>query len=115
MQTTGRISRNTEGGIPWSAETLNVGNEIVCRSCKATITADQVKVWHNLPSDYWAEMMDFWHCHKPNPETGGVQMYEDMSKAYAATNRLAARSGIGLVNTPCFIIFPGDCPTLHVS
>lgn len=27
-------------------------------------------MWKDLPSGNWAEMMDFWHCHKPDPEGG---------------------------------------------
>ena len=116
---TGRVRERSpysaEDEVPWSAERLDANSKAACRFCKATIIAGQIKFWRNLPSDHWIEMMDFWHCHKPNSEIEGSQIDEDASKAYIASDKLTVRSGVGLVNTSCFMVYPGDFPTLQVS
>ncbi|ODQ66537.1 hypothetical protein NADFUDRAFT_41176 [Nadsonia fulvescens var. elongata DSM 6958] len=56
--------------IPWSASYLRkmaVSPDFRCIETKdCVIERDCVKIWKDLPSENWAEMMDFWHCHKPN-------------------------------------------------
>src|SRR5690606_5003164 len=40
---------------------------IYCANCNATLVENgKVSAWKDLPSKNWAEMMDFWHCHKPD-------------------------------------------------
>lgn len=41
-----------------------------CSHChKTLIQESQVQQLNDLPSESWAEMMDFWHCHKPSDDT----------------------------------------------
>ena len=107
--------QSAEEELPWSADTLDTQSDFVCRLCKDAVVVGHLKVWRNLPSEHWAEMMDFWHCHKPKSEIGGLLVEEDKSQAYAASNKLTARSGVGLVNTLYFFVCPQDCHAFKVS
>ena len=109
------VAKGAEEDVPWSAETLSAQSDFVCRSCKNAVLVGCLKLWRNLPSEHWAEMMDFWHCHKPNPEVGNSLVEEDNSKTYAASNKLTARNGVGLVDTLYFVVCPQDCPAFQVS
>ena len=52
---------------PWSANDMDSSSSLTCRACFSTIIeAGKIKTWQDLPSANWAEMMDFWHCHKPD-------------------------------------------------
>jgi hypothetical protein len=38
-----------------------------CHNCnKLLLDSEDVTVVNEMPSEIWAEMMDFWHCHKPH-------------------------------------------------
>jgi hypothetical protein len=42
-----------------------------CKCCKSKlISLEIIATWKALPSETWAEMMDFWHCHKPSDDDG---------------------------------------------
>lgn len=42
-----------------------------CKSCESKlISSETITTWKALPSETWAEMMDFWHCHKPSDDGG---------------------------------------------
>lgn len=37
-----------------------------CDGCSSTIiSSNSCKSMHDMPSEFWAEFMDYWHCHKP--------------------------------------------------
>ncbi|OCL11743.1 hypothetical protein AOQ84DRAFT_286583, partial [Glonium stellatum] len=83
----------------------------------------RVKGWRDLPSENWAEMMDFWHCHKPSEHHdhghghGGLGHGEEAgkSKGYAASNRLRAIKGTGFVDLGAFLVREEDCEGVKVS
>lgn len=55
--------------VPWSADGLTSETSMFCKACQSSILGPgRVKVWKDMPSENWAEMMDFWHCHKPHEE-----------------------------------------------
>lgn len=37
-----------------------------CAGCGAEIINSKQKKFLDMPSEFWYEMMDFWHCHKPH-------------------------------------------------
>lgn len=37
-----------------------------CKSCNHKLIDSLLRSFFDLPSELWAEMMEFWHCHKPN-------------------------------------------------
>lgn len=124
--------------VPWSAADLVNDVDIVCRKCRAIILSkDNLGEWRDLPSENWAEMMEFWHCHKPTIAKGDKEETKvkgghanesngscDHSKAsddhlasrgYGANSAISARSGIGFVDLTKFLFFGEDCRGVTVS
>jgi hypothetical protein len=100
---------------PWSARTLTPEVQISCSNCQTTIVErGRVKVWKDLPSENWAEMMDFWHCHRPHvPQSHDAQ--GALKKGYAADSKLALLPGVGMVDHGHFVLHPGDCVGVEVG
>ena len=101
---------NSVNIVPWSASGLSSGTCLACKNCKAVIIPGPMHAWKDLPSDSWAEMMDFWHCHKPDytPSSSAT------SKGYSAGDKIKSRPGIGLVDTTAFVLAEEDCDALVV-
>ena len=104
-----------EGGnvIPWTANSLTAETEIRCRYCDCVIVErGRIQQWKDLPSEGWAEMMEFWHCHKPHEphedQTGAA------SKGYAAGSNLAIERGVAMADAMNFLFHPRDCMNLTV-
>lgn len=97
---------------PWSAGDLDSSSSLACRTCSTTIVeANAVKTWQDLPSANWAEMMDFWHCHKPDVpkmEQNG-QESRLVEKGYGANASFRAQKGIGKVDLMTFLFSKEDC------
>lgn len=118
---------NTEGAVsneaPWPARNLKEDTEFRCRSCEALfLRKGTVRSWKDLPSENWAEMMDFWHCHKPDiPETNknghAGYSHEDhnANRGYGANAKFTARSGVGFVDLTTFLVAESDCSGIEVS
>lgn len=104
---------------PWSAKKLSRDIAIVCRQCKnILVERGTITCWKDLPSENWAEMMDFWLCHKPNhkhaPGDGeGENLTE--KKGYGANNRFIAGSGTGFVDLTYLLLNPENCRGVKVS
>lgn len=120
--------------VPWSAADLNVEVDVVCRKCRSVIlTKEKLKQWKDLPSENWAEMMEFWHCHKPITANGDKEDYGDTdshtdgpasskasddplaSRGYGANMAITAQSGVGFVDLTNFLFYGQDCRGLMVS
>ncbi|OTB10542.1 hypothetical protein K445DRAFT_242346 [Daldinia sp. EC12] len=102
----GRYTLSTAGDqpVPWSATDLLPESPITCRTCRATIVKPGViKVWKDLPSENWAEMMEFWHCHKPH-DHGHKHDDGHTSKAYGANSSISAQDGVGFVDLSSFLL-----------
>ncbi|KAI9819501.1 MAG: hypothetical protein M1827_006949 [Pycnora praestabilis] len=104
--------------VPWDAKTLEAATEVSCRHCnKCFIPAWSIREWKDLPSENWAEMMDFWHCHKPSDhdyEHGEEDDHHSSSKGYAASNRLVAERGVGFVDLCYFLLLTTDVASVEV-
>jgi len=98
--------------IPWPASRLTSETKIACQSCGNSLTAD-VTVWKDLPSGGWADMMDFWHCHKPSTRNGTDDSVGS-TKGYAAANDLGPQTGVGLVDISHFLLNESDCIGIQV-
>jgi len=97
----------------WSATHLDSGTRVHCKNCGTLVSGDKIHVWKDLPSEAWAEMMDLWHCHKPEePETNSDDA--PAQKGYAAGSKLIAQVGVGLVDVMSFLLSEHDC-TVEVS
>ena len=119
--------------VPWTAADMSPSTRIRCRSCDTTFLnpeiglnipekenkAPKIWAWKDLPSGNWAEMMDFWHCHKPDPHEGDAKSeataalkIEEQNaevKGYGASSRVEAIPGTILIDTATFLLTTSDC------
>jgi hypothetical protein len=99
--------------VPWDGVSLSKaeGVEIRCKNCEGVVLKrETVKEWKDLPNENWAEMMDFWHCHKPDEHHLHDHTHEvGEQKGYAAGNRLKAALGTGFVDLTSFLFKEEDC------
>lgn len=99
----------------WPASELSPETQLACQSCKRIIVKQSVSTWKDLPSEDWAEMMDFWHCHKPDIK-GAAEVLSDASvKGYAASNTLEPSPGTAFVDTMHFRLASSDCTGIEVG
>lgn len=123
---------------PWTAEEMSASTRIRCRECEHVFldssliskSVDQGTgqnitpgwIWKDLPSGNWAEMMDFWHCHKPDPHEGHEKEEKDsareieeqtaQTKGYGADSHVVAISGTVFVDVATFLLAEADCTGL---
>ncbi|KAI9370715.1 ubiquitin-conjugating enzyme E2-binding protein [Aspergillus egyptiacus] len=119
--------------VPWAAGDMSGFTKLRCRRCDGVILdepasasasappeSDKEKwgwIWKDLPSGNWAEMMDFWHCHKPDPPEdhgsgGAPRQVEDVNsniKGYGASNQVLASPGTVLVDVATFLVSEQEC------
>lgn len=102
----------TQNDVPWSACDLDAKVEVICGTCDAVvIKRESIKDWRDLPSEGWAEMMDLWHCHKPDEHEHDNA---GQGKGYASNSKLLAKCGVGLVDTLGFLLSEEDCSNIKV-
>jgi hypothetical protein len=112
--TSPRDSQSGETVIPWTATSLSQQVELQCKTCHAQILPrGQIQTWKDLPSEGWAEMMEFWHCHKPNEPHD--HEHQTDKKGYSADSTLAITSSVGLVNATSFVFAADDCKNIKVG
>jgi len=106
--------QSSETLIPWTAASLSHNVKLCCRNCHAVFLPNsRVQAWKDLPSEGWAEMMEFWHCHKPNEPHNHEQQTD--KKGYSAESKLAITPSVGLVNATSFILAAADCDNIKVG
>ncbi|OHE93669.1 hypothetical protein CORC01_11072 [Colletotrichum orchidophilum] len=108
--------------VPWTALDLRPGSAVACRRCAASVVpAGKAREWKDLPSENWAEMMDFWHCHKPATEhehglEGEGEDHEHLTRrGYGANSSIAAQPGVGMVDLTSFLFRETDCAGVKFS
>ncbi|KAF7562190.1 hypothetical protein G7046_g1958 [Stylonectria norvegica] len=101
--------------LPWTSVDIEAGSHVCCRTCaQEVIQEGQIKVWKDLPSENWAEMMEFWHCHKPSDhDHHDSESLAD--KGYGANNVIDAQPGVGFVDLSSFLVAESDCHGLAYS
>jgi hypothetical protein len=111
--TSPRDSQSSETVIPWTATSLSQQVQLQCKTCHAEILPrGNVQTWKDLPSEGWAEMMEFWHCHKPNEPD---HEHQTDKKGYSADSTLAITPSVGLVNATSFVLATEDCKNIKVG
>ncbi|ELR01922.1 hypothetical protein VC83_04170 [Pseudogymnoascus destructans] len=104
---------------PWSAGALANTSSFSCRRCGQVILSPRrVTTWRDLPSENWAEMMEFWHCHKPDVpvgEKGDEEGGDNTTKGYGANTRMMAQKGVGKVDLTYFLLDSEDCSGLETN
>jgi hypothetical protein len=109
-----RDSQSSETIIPWTAASLSQQIQLQCKLCQAEILRrGAVQTWKDLPSEGWAEMMEFWHCHKPNEPHD--HEHQTDKKGYSADSMLAITPSVGLVNATSFVLAADDCQNIKVG
>ena len=98
----------------WPASALSPTSQFACRTCKNIIVKDGITAWKDLPSENWAEMMDFWHCNKPHVRENGPGANVS-TKGYAASNGFMSLSGVGLVDELHLRMSSNNCIGIEVS
>lgn len=92
-----------------SASSLSAETQIMCQSCHAVLMKQSVKAWKDLPSENWAEMMDFWHCHKPDTHDSRDHYHSSLQKGYGAANKIEPIAGVGLIDVMSVLLLSQDC------
>jgi len=108
---------DVDDGTYWSSRVLRPTTKIKCRDCRVDVLqAQRDMTWKDLPSENWAELMDYWHCHKPHNEAEDDATTElAVQKGYGAGSKIVAESTIGLVDVSSFLLAAVDCPGALVS
>ena len=111
------MSVRSENPAPWTSRTMrNDRCKISCARCDSDIQSmGKVRVWLDMPNENWADLMEFWHCHKPAehrelsqvPENVRDQTHE--GEEYFAGNGLHASQGKGFIGTSYFLLHEDDC------
>ncbi|KAI9769627.1 MAG: hypothetical protein M1840_003864 [Geoglossum simile] len=102
-------SASSDNAAPWAATSLSETSAVSCRRCGDTLVgARVVRIWKDLPSENWAEMMEFWHCHKPGEHALPTEG-SHTGKGYTASEKITAKPGLGLVNLCYFLLSEQDC------
>lgn len=99
---------------PWSASELTGKTRVACRSCHHDLFANTMLEWKDLPSENWAEMMDFWHCHKPDTPEASKHVTNGATRGYSASNQIGSVPGVVLVDVSHFFLSHEDCPNIQV-
>lgn len=92
----------------WTASWMRQNTQIACQSCQSLLVKESVKTWKDLPSENWAEMMDFWHCHKPDTEDS-LGKATGPQKGYGAANGIGPTAGVALVDAMYLHLLHPDC------
>lgn len=101
---------------PWMAADLTKENTIQCRLCNANIILrDTIQQWKDLPSENWAELMDFWFCHKPHDESQNDTADAAQAKGISPQSKLAVAQGVGMTDLTSIVLHNVDCQNVRVS
>jgi hypothetical protein len=115
-------SSHQSDALPWSATDLDPSSAVACRQCSTVVVpAGAVNVWKDLPSENWAEMMEFWHCHKPDhvhghgDDAAKADEKSLASRGYGSSSLISAQEGVGFVDLTTLLFAESDCRHLTVS
>lgn len=102
--------------LPWTATEIVPDTGVICRACNTEIVRKgSIQAWKDLPSEGWAELMDFWHCHKPVDHTEAKDDDHLTKRGYGASTTIRSQPGVGLVDMVSFMLSEADCSSLIVS
>lgn len=101
---------------PWTAKDLHPETHLRCKSCEGDLVKPEtITAWKDLPSEGWAEMMDLWHCHKPQDEHVSSDAADTAEKkGYSSASRVTVAPKTGLVDIYSFLFDPQDCNSVQV-
>ena len=117
----GASQMSEDDGVPWSASEMNDGGGDVAGRCKAceTVVMDlgKVRQWRDLPREGWSELIDYWHCHKPDAEEGDLSADANANRTNGLLSGtpVGLKRGIGLLDITSLLVHDEDCTNLRVS
>ena len=97
----------------WSERVLKPGAQLACAKCCHPLSQG-VNEWKNLPSGGWADMMDLWHCHKPDVPRQS-RKGAGSNKGYAAARMLKPSENCALVDAGFFYFAKTQLQDLKVT
>ncbi|KAG4303684.1 hypothetical protein PCK1_000202 [Pneumocystis canis] len=103
------LIENTKEISPWSAVYIDSNSDFCCIFCSILLlNKHEIKYWKNLPSDNWADMMDYWICHghKGNIlEKFGIH----------ANLKFSSRQGIVFVGLSYFLVSQKNIQNIEIK
>ncbi|CAI4034539.1 hypothetical protein SMKI_10G3320 [Saccharomyces mikatae IFO 1815] len=75
----------------WTKEDLHLDSDfsIECLNCKQQIISRyNCQVVNDMPSEFWFELMDYWHCHKPDVKKGKSASYTNFETLKPSRNEI---------------------------
>ncbi|KAK5940802.1 hypothetical protein PMZ80_007219 [Knufia obscura] len=107
---------NNEIEAPWMAAELTTNAAIQCRHCESVVVAaGTIKQWKDLPSENWADLMDFWFCHKPHDEGQNDAQEAATAKGFSSKSGLAIAAGIGMTDLISLVLHGDDCTNVKAA
>lgn len=107
--------------IPWTGKVMSAETRIRCRTCETPFfepSGSNEMAWKDLPSADWAELMDIWHCHKPDSHEDEDKQRGDSetaaAKGYGAENQTVCRDNTVLVDALHFYPTEASCIGVEV-
>lgn len=118
------IKEDLSMGHAWSARDMDISARICCRNCHHELVHSRIDLtddaklpkalcWKDLPSADWAELMELWHCHKPDEPHGEHE--HDVNgnvKGYGASNQVVCNPGDVLVDVTSFYASEVNCSVI---
>lgn len=106
---------DTQLTIPLSSKYLSSfassESEFSCLNCQGDLlSCRDISYWKALPSETWAEMMDFWHCHKPSVSD---EKPSSFNPSYAISS-FHAYPSTALVGLSYILFHPSHCKSSQV-
>lgn len=96
--------------VPLSHEVMGKGGSLECSHCGTAILQDTSSItWKPLPSESWAEMMDFWHCHKPAKDHD----HDQFNKAYTVSKFVPQPHIFAFVGLSYLLLSPKDLQNIQ--
>lgn len=115
VQKTLPLQNMTENLVPWTASSINDTASVMCSHCDTVFVESQkLRGWQDLPNENWAELMEFWHCHKPSSFATGSHREIADSKGYGESSKLRALKDVALVDTISVLLRPESCVGIRV-
>lgn len=87
----------------------------VCRTPIIPNCGTTIQTWKALPSETWAEMMDFWHCHKPHNDNhkDHEHSHTQFNKAYAVSKFIPSPNS-AMVGVSYILFHISNIPNISV-
>lgn len=95
----------------------DLSSDLSCR-CGTVLIYGRGVDWRRLPSEHWVEMMDSWHCHRGVTDEHHNEHHDQYvlpDHIVSATERIHARSGLGLIGLSYLLVHSSQMLNVKVS